>query len=454
MVDQVIQAGGDGQVIAGPVMAPQNMCLCEMCPPGFSMGRVEIASLPTAFPAATDILPASPPTAFSQFRAMESAQPFAPSTPSATDNQATTFNILPPGSTVQPDMRVLANGEVEFRPGFAELSGRPAQINIAIEDGASADSIRNAINLTANEFNSRWSTPDITLTDSGNVLNAHSVNGEFLTNFNRDHHHHHPNPNNEDDIQPPPQPDGGHPCPPGPRPGPGPDDNRINPDDRNDNNNPDVNPNPHNNNDANRAREFLNSFGDILRRDGMHPKYFGNFLGAILPGRVKDILARLAADPDNADLQNELQTALTENNGALAREISTNLEHQAQALATAGDTDGATALRGFGRQLLGEEGRTPNMAMFGNLANFMKKVEDGTAGATDIQQLFPAGTNPSSNVLRAITNLGLFDAARGANLLQPPTNANERADYRRRVEQLLMRLQTEPNAFNNLFNHH
>ncbi|PWU00344.1 MAG: hypothetical protein C5B53_04245 [Candidatus Melainabacteria bacterium] len=444
---------GDG-IIAGPptIMAGESMCLGTICQPGFPVARFEVPSIvPAGFPCAAEIMPAAPPTAFSQFRAMESVQPFGPSTPLATDGQATTFNILPPNSTVQPDMRILASGEVEFRPGFAELTGRPAQINVAIEDGASAANIQNAINLTANQFDSRWANQDIRLTDTGNVLAAHEVNPDFLTNFNRDHHHQRPNPHDQDDIHPPPEPNND--TRPGPRPGPGPDDNHINPDNNDRDNNPDVNPNP-NNNDANRTREFLNSFGDILRRGGMHPRYYGNFLGAILPTRIKNILARLADDPDNADIQNELRTALTENDGALAREITTNLNQQAQALETAGDRDGATALRAFGRQLLGEDGRTPNMQMFGNLASFLKKVENGTASATDVQQLFPAGTNPSANVIRAITNLALLDAARGANLLTPPTNPTERASYRQRVEQMLMRLQTEPNAFNNLFNHH
>lgn len=431
--------------------------ICHGMPASF--GRFEIpTSAMTAFPLATDILPGGPPTAFSQFRASETMPPFAPNTPLATDGQATTFNILPPGSTVQPDMRILANGEVEIRPGFADLPGRPAQINIAIENGASAAHITNAINLAANGFDSRWANQDIRLTDQSNVLNAHSVNAEFLTNFNRDHHHNRPNPH-EDEITPPPEPDGGRPCPPGPRPGPGPDDNRINPDDRNDRDNNDTTPNPNNNDAARRTREFLNSFGDILRRGGMHPRYFGNFLGAILPANIKAILARLAADPENADLQGELQAALTANDGALAREITTNIDRQAQALTTAGDTEGATALRAFGRQLLGEDGRTPNMPMFRNLASFLKKVEDGTASTTDVQALFPAGTNPSANALRAITNLALLDAARGQNLLTPPqlpTNPTERTEamrrYRQSVERLLMRLQTEPNAFSNLFN--
>lgn len=459
MADQVIQAG-DGAVIAGPVMPTQSICLCNICPPGFSMARMEVAAMPTAFPLATDIFAGNQTRPFSQFNVNDQMPAIEANRPMAGDRQATTFNILPADSQVQPDMRILANGSVEMRPGFADMTGRPAQINIAIEEGASATAVQNGLNSIAQQFDAKWSNPSLTLVDQDHVLHAHNVNAEFLNNFNQSHNRPHPNPdqNREDDITPPPQPDGGHPCPPGPRPGPGPDDNRINPDDRDrDRDNNDANPNPNNNDAARRTREFLNSFGDTIRRNGgMHPRYFGNFLGAILPTSIKRILAQIAADPDNVDLQNQLQAELTANDGALAREITTNLDRQAQALTTAGDTEGATALRAFGRQLLGEDG--PNMAMFRNLGSFVKKVEDGTASATDVQALFPAGTNPSANVLRAITNLALFDAARGQNLLNPPqlpTNPAERTAaverHRQQVREMLMRLQIQPEAFPNLF---
>jgi hypothetical protein len=449
MQDDVAPIGEGGVMLGGPVVA--SPCFCEGYAAMPMMARFD-APISTAFPPAESLL-ASPPTAFSQFRVSETMPAFEANRPLATDQQATTFNILPPGSTVQPDMRISASGEVEIRPGFENLAGRPAQINIAIEEGASQQNVQNAITLLANQFDSRWNTPDIALADPN-----HQVDQQWFTTFNRQHHHHNPDQHDQDDIHPPPQPDGGHPRPPGPHP-PGPDDNNVNPDN---NNNDRVNPNDADSvvnptDAAARTREFIRRFGDVLLHGGgVHNKIIGKWWGKVIPQRIRDLLSALANSPDSEEALQALQGALTENDGAATHEIYDNLGREAQRLQDMGDTDGATALRTFRTQLCGEDGRHPNMQMFRNLGNFLKKVQDGAASPTDVQQMFP-GTTPSTNVVAAISRLALHDAANAAHLLNPtvPTNQAERAtfmqNYRRDIQQLIMRLQTQPDQFPNLF---
>ncbi|PWT94385.1 MAG: hypothetical protein C5B53_13225 [Candidatus Melainabacteria bacterium] len=372
----------------------------------------------------------------------------------------------PPTVTVAPfdaakptDVLVRADNSVVYREGF---TGNEANIRVAYEEGASKDAIQKAAidagNMQASHLPEGVAAPVFKDETGGKV----AFDSDFESKFNTAVKEHMPKPKpdgkDEDDIKPPPDNNGGD-TRPNPNPRPNPDDNNIKPDgeDKIKPDKDDVDSIVNGKDKAAQARDFTTKFGDtLLKSGGLHPAYYGQFLSAFLSPKIRDLLKRIANG--DADAEKELEAALKADDGKEMKAISDGLDGQIKKLTDAGDKDGAAALTGFKKQLLGEDGKTPNMAMFKEIATFQQKVEKGEAGASDVARLFSTGDGkPNTNVQRAVCDLAVLLAGTQRKQVNPelPTEPTARKkaveDYQKAVKETLMDLQIKPTAFTDLF---
>lgn len=445
---QVVSSGGCcvpyHAVMTGP-MLPMRGCEATM-PAAFGPGPMirgdafPVAATPMEIPstwtkAGTDVLPAVPadvPKIVDGAQPTVTVVPHDTSKPYGPDNPA-------------PHVLVQNDGKVVYAEGF---TGKEANIRVAFEPNASAQAVQDAA-LTAGKMQASnccegCAAPKIVDESSGKLPSDFQARFDEAVKPK-------PNPDKDPEIDPGPD-NGGGDCRPGPGPKPDPNDDKIDPE--NDKVKPDTDKVVDGKDAAARTKEFLKQVGDSLTRSGgMHPRMYGHFLGAILPPNILALMKRLAENPDDPALQQELAKAMEDE----APNIARNLDKQ---IAAANSPEDKAALGEFKKQLLGPngDGKGVDPKFLAAVAKFQKKCESGESmGESDVNGLF---TNPA--VRRAITNLALGEAGKQAKvdaskpelgtLIDPKVTGDQgKAAYRKAVEQFLLQLQSDPNKFKDVF---
>lgn len=425
-----------------------------MCGPTLPMRGGE-AIMPTAFGAGPVFCRADAPVAAAPMEIPSTwsqaprdvLPPVSADVPKITEGAQPTVTVVPFEAGKPAEVLVKTDGSVQYAEGF---TGKEANIRVAVEPGTTAERVDAAVvkvgEMQASNCCEGCKAPK--LVDEGHLCSS-GCESKFNTAVEAKL----PKPDKDKDPEIDPGPDnGGGDCRPGPGPKPDPNDDKIDPE--NDKVKPDTDKVVDGKDAAARTKEFLKQVGDSLTRSGgMHPRMYGHFLGAILPPNILALMKRLAENPDDPALQQELAKAMEDE----APNIARNLDKQ---IAAANSPEDKAALKEFQKQLLGPngDGKGVDPKFLAAVAKFQKKCESGESmGESDVNGLF---TNPA--VRRAITNLALGEAGKQAKvdankpelgtLIDPKVTGDQgKAAYRKAVEQFLLQLQTDPNKFKDVF---